>query len=92
MARSVFVVILDHPQDVSEKLREVYGNDDVYSHPSNSTVHFIETGDMASEVKEKIGMNPDAGVEGTVFRLEEPYAGFTFGEFWHWLQKTVLKR
>ena len=89
MAKSVIVVLLDRPQEkINDELIRKYGADAVFRY--SSTIHFIETGDLPTEVRTSV-MGDGKGT-GAIFRVDETYSGYTRRDLWQWIQGTVLKR
>lgn len=79
-----YLVILDEPSlEFGEQIENFYPRN--YEMKA-AEIFLIKTGDLTSEVKEKLGIGGKEGQQaGVVFRLNGSYAGFFRTSLWGWL-------
>ena len=86
--KSVFVIYVDTPdKDIAARITDAYPGS--YKHSDHLVC--IETADLASTVKSRIGFDGSEGEDGpsgAIFELGSSAVGFTSKALWTWLRKT----
>lgn len=83
----LFAVILNDPNGpVEKRLREAYGDQNVF--PMNDRTLLVASDEITENIAVKAGIKGDDRIEdarGAVFRLNGAYAGYTAKSLWEWL-------